>query len=236
MRPSPPTTLGTPANFEDVSDESTLALSEVLSAISTEDAALVNQIRRFRGPWLLSRADDHDHKILTASKTFVADMKYAQGALVGHNCKKLQGSKRCAVNDSCNKQLSAAFRNNEDVHVVLRNYDGENQAFGNSLTVLVLRDASGTERRSTASASSKRWSRRPRARRSPRSRPRRSPNPRSLPRRSRLLERSADAARLPVHRPSNRPCVCLCPSRRWRLYGVKHPVGGRGQPDRVGAQ
>ena len=59
---------GTPANFEDVSDESTLALSEVLSAISTEDAALVNQIRRFRGPWLLSRADDHDHKILTASK------------------------------------------------------------------------------------------------------------------------------------------------------------------------
>ena len=78
---------GTPANFEDVSDESTLALSEVLSAISTEDAALVNQIRRFRGPWLLSRADDH---------------------------------------------------------VVLRNYDGENQAFGNSLTVLVLRDASGT--------------------------------------------------------------------------------------------
>ena len=44
---------------------------------------------------------------------------------MGHNCKKLQGSKRCAVNDSCNKQLSAAFRNNEDVHVVLRNYDGE---------------------------------------------------------------------------------------------------------------
>ena len=31
---------GTPANFEYVSDESTLALSEVLSAISTEDAAL----------------------------------------------------------------------------------------------------------------------------------------------------------------------------------------------------
>ena len=135
---------GTPANFEDVSDESTLALSEVLSAISTEDAALVNQIRRFRGPWLLSRADDHDHKILTASKTFVADMKYARGALVGHNCKKLQGTKRCAVNDRCNEQLSAAFRSNEDVHVVLRNYDGENQAFGNSLTVLVLRDASGT--------------------------------------------------------------------------------------------
>ena len=135
---------GTPANFEDVSDESTLALSEVLSAISTEDAALVNQIRRFRGPWLLSRADDHDHKILTASKTFVADMKYARGALVGHNCKKLQGSKRCAVNDSCNKQLSAAFRSNEDVHVVLRNYDGDGNAFGNSLTVLVLRDASGT--------------------------------------------------------------------------------------------
>jgi len=134
---------GTPANFEDVSDESTLALSEVLSAISTEDAALVNQIRRFRGPWLLSRADDHDHKILTASKTFVADMKYARGALVGHNCKKLQGSKRCAVNDSCNKQLSAAFRNNEDVHVVLRNYAGDGSAFGNSLTVLVLRDKRG---------------------------------------------------------------------------------------------
>ena len=123
---------GTPANFEDVSDESTLALSEVLSAISTEDAALVNQIRRFRGPWLLSRADDHDHKILTASKTFVADMKYARGALVGHNCKKLQGTKRCAVNDSCNKQLSAAFRSNEDVHVVLRNYDGD----GNGLRKL----------------------------------------------------------------------------------------------------
>ena len=104
----------------------------------------MNQIRRFRGPWLLSRADDHDHKILTASKTFVADMKYQRGALVGHNCKKLQGTKRCAVNDRCNEQLSAAFRSNEDVHVVLRNYDGENQAFGNSLTVLVLRDASGT--------------------------------------------------------------------------------------------
>ena len=159
---------GTPANFEDVSDESTLALSEVLSAISTEDAALVNQIRRFRGPWLLSRADDHDHKILTASKTFVADMKYARGALVGHNCKKLQGSKRCAVNDSCNKQLSAAFRSNEDVHVVLGTTMERNAS--------EIGDGPGArtpaERRSTASASSKRWSRRPRARRSG-SRPRR---------------------------------------------------------------
>mmetsp|Transcript_3294 Transcript_3294/g.8035 ORF Transcript_3294/g.8035 Transcript_3294/m.8035 type:complete len:201 (-) Transcript_3294:57-659(-) len=132
---------GTPPNFEDVSDESTLSLKEVLATISTEDATLVNQIRRFRGPWLLSRADDHDHKILTASKTFVADMKYQRGALVGHNCKKLQGSKQSAVNDACNKQLSAAFRANEDVHVVLRNYDGAGEAFGNSLTVLVLRDA-----------------------------------------------------------------------------------------------
>ena len=135
---------GTPANFEDVSDESTLSLNDVLQTISTEDATLVNQIRRFRGPWLLSRADDHDHKILTASKTFVADMKYQRGALVGHNCKKLQGTKKCAVNDSCNKQLSASFKKNEDVHVVLRNYDGDGQAFGNSLTVLVLRDAGGT--------------------------------------------------------------------------------------------
>ncbi len=134
---------GTPPNFEDVSDESTLSLNEVLATISTEDATLVNQIRRFRGPWLLSRADDHDHKILTASKTFVADMKYARGALVGHNCKKLQGPKKCAVNDACNRQLSAAFRANEDVHVVLRNYDGAGQAFGNSLTVLVLRNAGG---------------------------------------------------------------------------------------------
>ena len=135
---------GTPQNFEDVSDESTLSLNDVLATISTEDATLVNQIRRFRGPWLLSRADDHDHKILTASKTFVADMKYQRGALVGHNCKKLQGPKKCAVNDACNRQLSAAFRANEDVHVVLRNYDGAGQAFGNSLTVLVLRDAGGT--------------------------------------------------------------------------------------------
>ena len=132
---------GTPPNFEDVSDESTLSLNDVLATISTEDATLANQIRRFRGPWLLSRADDHDHKILTASKTFVADMKYKQGELVGHNCKKLQGPKKCAVNDACNKQLSAAFRANEDVHVVLRNYDGAGEAFGNSLTVLVLRDA-----------------------------------------------------------------------------------------------
>ena len=124
---------GTPQNFEDVSDESTLSLNDVLSTISTEDATLV----------ILSRADDHDHKILTASKTFVADMKYARGALVGHNCKKLQGTKRCAVNDKCNEQLSAAFRKNEDVHVILRNYDGDGNAFGNSLTILVLRDASG---------------------------------------------------------------------------------------------
>ena len=131
---------GTPANFEDVSDESTLALSEVLSAISTEDAALVNQIRRFRGPWLLSRADDRDHKILTASKPFVASMAYPAGELVGHNCKKLQGPARCAVNDACNAKLSAAFRADEDVHVVLRNYAGDGGAFGNSLTVLVLRD------------------------------------------------------------------------------------------------
>mgnify|MGYP003313255361 CR=1 FL=1 len=134
---------GTPANFEDVSDESTLSLNDVLATISTEDATLVNQIRRFRGPWLLSRADDHDHKILTASKTFVADMKYARGALVGHNCKKLQGPTRCAVNDACNAKLSAAFRADEDVHVVLRNYAGDGGAFGNSLTVLVLRDERG---------------------------------------------------------------------------------------------
>ena len=148
---------GTPANFEDVSDESTLALGEVLSTISTEDAALVNQIRRFRGPWLLSRADDHDHKILTASKTFVADMKYARGALVGHNCKKLQGTKKCAVNDSCNKQLSAAFRNTEDVNVVLRTYDGAGASFGSSLTVLVLRAARGcVERRAPHAASPRR--------------------------------------------------------------------------------
>ena len=134
---------GTPEHFGDVSDESTLPLSEVLDSISAEDAALVNQIRRFRGPWLLSRADDRDHKILTASKPFVANMAYPAGELIGHNCKKLQGSKRCAVNDACNAKLSEAFKSNEDVHVVLRNYAGDGSAFGNSLTVLVLRDKRG---------------------------------------------------------------------------------------------
>ena len=131
---------GTPERFEDVSDESALSLSEVLDAICAEDVKLVNQIRRFRGPWLLSRCDDHDHKILTASNTFVGDMRYERAALVGHNCKKLQGPTRCAVNDRCNAQLSAAFHKNEDVHVVLRNVDGADTVFGNSLTVLVLRD------------------------------------------------------------------------------------------------
>ena len=131
---------GTPEHFGDVSDESSLPLSEVLDGICAADAKLVNQIRRFRGPWLLSRADDRDHTILTASKPFVASMAYPAGELVGHNCKKLQGPTRCAVNDACNAKLSAAFRADEDVHVVLRNYAGDGGAFGNSLTVLVLRD------------------------------------------------------------------------------------------------
>ena len=81
---------GTPANFEDVSDESTLSLNDVLARISTEDATLVNQIRRFRGPWLLSSSSDSNDKIVCCSNPFVSQMGYPEGELVGENCKKLQ--------------------------------------------------------------------------------------------------------------------------------------------------
>lgn len=133
---------GTPEAFSDVSDESLVPLAEVLAAVCEEDIKLINQVRRFRGAWLIARADDHDHKIHTASRAFINFMKYPEGELIGHNCGKLQASDR-ARNAASNAKLSAAFKNNEDVHVNLRNYTFDGEPFNNSLTIVVLRDSNG---------------------------------------------------------------------------------------------
>ena len=52
--------------------------------------ALFDQIRRFRGPWLLSSSSDSNDKIVCCSNPFVSQMGYPEGELVGENCKKLQ--------------------------------------------------------------------------------------------------------------------------------------------------
>ena len=58
-------------------------------------------------------------------------MKYAR-ARRGPQLQEASSTKTALANDRCNEQLSA-FRSNEDVHVMLRNYD--RISFGNSLTV-----------------------------------------------------------------------------------------------------
>ncbi|GMH74459.1 hypothetical protein TrRE_jg5665 [Triparma retinervis] len=137
----PPHYPETPPNFEDVSLNSSVPLPEIYSTLCDEDIALFNQIRRFRGPWLLSHSSDHDHVIVTASNKFVSDMGYSESELIGENCKKLQSS-HVDFNKESNAKLSAAFKANTDVHVVLLNFKGDGRPFGNSLSILMLRNKS----------------------------------------------------------------------------------------------
>mmetsp|Transcript_15663 Transcript_15663/g.32219 ORF Transcript_15663/g.32219 Transcript_15663/m.32219 type:complete len:178 (+) Transcript_15663:1-534(+) len=129
----------TPSDFEDVSPDSSVPLSQIYDDLCDDDVSLFNQIRRFRGPWLLSRSDDFDHKIITASNKFVVDMGYSKNELIGENCKKLQANS-VDFNKDSNAKLSAAFKSDTDVHVVLLNYRGNGNPFGNSLSILMLRD------------------------------------------------------------------------------------------------
>jgi hypothetical protein len=69
----------------------------------------LDQIRRFRGPWLVSKSSDYNHIIVTASKKFVVDMGYSKSELIGENCKKLQASS-VDFNSEANAKLSAAFK------------------------------------------------------------------------------------------------------------------------------
>ena len=92
-----------------VSSLSSVTLSEVYATLCDEDIALLDQIRRFRGPWLVSKSSDYNHIIVTASKKFVVDMGYDKSELIGENCKKLQASS-VDFNSEANAKLSAAFK------------------------------------------------------------------------------------------------------------------------------
>ncbi|GMI15286.1 hypothetical protein TrVE_jg10003 [Triparma verrucosa] len=143
----PPHYPACPSDWSDVHPDSITPLSEVYENICDDDVALFNQIRRPKGAWLISVSSDLMHKIITASNKFVTDMGYNDGELIGHNCKKLQNGvmqEDGEWNSIENKKLTDAFKTSSDVNVRLLNFKGDGRPFGNSLTILVLRDKDGS--------------------------------------------------------------------------------------------
>ncbi|KAJ1455814.1 hypothetical protein M885DRAFT_564830 [Pelagophyceae sp. CCMP2097] len=134
----------TPEKWADVASESPTPLADVYQMLCEADVSLFDQIRRFRGPWLVSRGDDSDHRIITASVAFLSATGHRGTDIFNLNCKKLQGNEcNKGVNKRANAKLNAAFKADDDVHVLLRNFRADGSVFGNSLTVLSLRGKDG---------------------------------------------------------------------------------------------
>lgn len=167
-----------------VSEHSLVPLSEIYGNLCDEDVEFFDQIRRFKGPWLLSKVEDYDHKIVTASEAFgefaalsrrclanasvcfrrgarvsyrddatltpllsfatssVSQMGHAHTEVMGVNVKYIlqKESRNTEHNTKMNKKLSDAFRAEEDVHVVLINHYADNKPFGNSLSIVHLKN------------------------------------------------------------------------------------------------
>ncbi len=73
-------------------------------------------------------------------------MGYEPDKVLGRNCRHLQWHDTEATNAEANASMRKAFKAGEDVHVVLRNYKADGTAFGNSITILCLKDKKGAIR------------------------------------------------------------------------------------------
>ena len=124
-----------------------LTLEKAQSRLCQEDKDLWNQVRRFNGPWLLSRWDGDDdlewaregdeedvegwsprNAVIMASNDFLKRFEYDAEDVINEDCGFLQ-RETGGINVAANSKLTKSFADGCDVHAILLNYKKNGDRF-----------------------------------------------------------------------------------------------------------
>jgi len=114
------------------------ACGELAGDIDQQDQSLVKSIQSSQQSFIITDPSLQDNPIVYASDGFLKVTGYSKEAVLGRNCRFLQGTETLV---SKVDQVRKAVANGEDCSVTMINYMADGTAFWNKLFIAPLRDA-----------------------------------------------------------------------------------------------
>jgi len=133
-----------------LSHPTNLTLETIQEILAEESVTLWNQVRRFNGPWLLSRWDGDDCSIWTeegecrnaivlCSNDFLKRFGYGPEDIIGVNCQMLQGDLvNSDKNVIANAKITKSFKEGKDEFVCFDNEKKGGEKYLSNLTMVGL--------------------------------------------------------------------------------------------------
>jgi len=133
---------GTPPGVTDVWDSCQDTMKQILAELCDDDTALVNHIRRFRGPYLVCNSKDPEYRPICGSKSVTRDTGFEPKDVVGIDFHT--AFKSSVETDSVKKGMKKCVEEHVEFHSCHEIFHKKSHLVSNSMCVLVLRNPQGT--------------------------------------------------------------------------------------------